>query len=44
MADKATHSARASGLVRPGDRVVLVAGVPVGLSGQTNLVKVEVVA
>jgi hypothetical protein len=24
--------------------VVLVAGVPVGLSGQTNLVKVEVVA
>jgi pyruvate kinase len=44
MTDKATRSARASGLVRPGDRVVLVAGVPVGLSGQTNLVKVEVVA
>jgi pyruvate kinase len=44
MADKATHSARSSGLVRPGDRVVLVAGVPVGMSGQTNLVKVEVVA
>jgi pyruvate kinase len=44
MADKATQSARAAGLVRPGDRVVLVAGVPVGLSGQTNLVKVEVVA
>jgi pyruvate kinase len=44
MAAKATRSARSSGLVRPGDRVVLVAGVPVGLSGQTNLVKVEVVA
>jgi pyruvate kinase len=44
MADKATRSARSSGLVRPGDRVVLVAGVPVGMSGQTNLVKVEVVA
>jgi pyruvate kinase len=44
MADKATRSARSAGLVRPGDRVVLVAGVPVGLSGQTNLVKVEVVA
>jgi len=44
MAHKATQSARSSGLVRPGDRVVLVAGVPVGMSGQTNLVKVEVVA
>jgi pyruvate kinase len=44
MAAKATQSACSSGLVRPGDRVVLVAGVPVGLAGQTNLVKVEVVA
>jgi pyruvate kinase len=44
MADKATRSARSAGLVRPGDRVVLVAGVPVGLAGQTNLVKVEVVS
>jgi pyruvate kinase len=44
MAAKATQSARAAGLVRPGDRVVLVAGVPVALTGQTNLVKVEVVA
>ena len=44
MAAKATRSARSSGLVKPGDRVVLVAGVPVGLSGQTNLVKVEVVS
>jgi pyruvate kinase len=44
MADKATRSARSAGLVRPADRVVLVAGVPVGMSGQTNLVKVEVVA
>jgi pyruvate kinase len=44
MAAKATRSALAAGLVRPGDRVVLVAGVPVGRTGQTNLVKVEVVA
>jgi pyruvate kinase len=44
MAAKATQSARAAGLVRPGDRVVLVAGVPVALTGQTNLVKVEAVA
>ena len=43
MADKATRSARSSGLVRPGDRVVLVAGVPVGRPGQTNLLKVEIV-
>jgi len=27
--------------VRPGDRVVVVAGVPVGRPGQTNLLKVE---
>jgi pyruvate kinase len=44
MVAKATRTARASGLIRAGDRVVLVAGVPVGQSGQTNLVKVDVVS
>ena len=44
MAAKATRAARAGGLVRAGDRVVLVAGVPVGEAGRTNMVKVDVVA
>jgi pyruvate kinase len=43
MVENATQAARESGLVRPGDRVVVVAGVPVGLAGQTNLLKVETV-
>jgi pyruvate kinase len=43
MVAKATAAALASGMVRPGDRVVLVAGVPVGRPGQTNLLKVETV-
>jgi len=34
----------AAALVRPGDRIVFVAGVPVGEQGRTNLVKVEVVS
>ncbi len=44
MIGKATRAALASALVRPGDRIVLVAGVPVGEPGQTNLVKVSTVA
>ncbi|MGH7861647.1 MAG: pyruvate kinase [Candidatus Dormibacteraceae bacterium] len=40
MIANATGAARASGLVRSRDRVVLVAGTPVGESGQTNLVRV----
>jgi pyruvate kinase len=43
MVDNATQAALRAGLVRKGDRVVLVAGVPVGESGQTNLVKVGTV-
>ena len=39
-----TRAALAAGLVRSGDKIVFVAGVPVGRSGQTNLVKAEVVA
>jgi len=30
-------------LVKPGDRVVVTAGVPAGVPGQTNLIKVEIV-
>ncbi len=43
MIVKAGSAAVESGLVRRGDRVVLVAGVPVGEPGQTNLVKVSTV-
>jgi len=38
-----TRAAMEAGLVQAGDRIVFVAGVPVGEPGQTNLVKVEVV-
>jgi pyruvate kinase len=43
MVANATEAARESDLVRVGDTVVVVAGVPVGLAGQTNLLKVETV-
>ena len=43
MFANATEAALESGLVRSGDRVVVVAGVPVGKPGQTNLLKVETV-
>ena len=43
MIENATQAAVQSGMVRPGDRVVVVAGVPVGRPGQTNLLKVETV-
>ncbi|HYM66481.1 MAG TPA: pyruvate kinase, partial [Patescibacteria group bacterium] len=43
MIANATEAARQSDLVRAGDRVVVVAGVPAGRPGQTNLLKVETV-
>jgi pyruvate kinase len=43
MIANATAAAAESGIVRTGDRVVVVAGVPVGRAGQTNLLKVETV-
>lgn len=43
MIEIATRAALDSGLVRRGDRVVLVAGVPVGQAGRTNLLKVATV-
>ncbi|MCS6807080.1 MAG: pyruvate kinase [Acidobacteriota bacterium] len=42
MIDKAFAAALKSGLVQPGQRVVITAGVPVGVSGTTNLIKAEV--
>jgi pyruvate kinase len=35
--------AKKEGLVQPGDTVVITAGVPIGRSGSTNLIKAQVV-
>ena len=43
MISNATAAALEAGMVRAGDRVVVVAGVPVGRPGQTNFLKVETV-
>ncbi|MBR5410138.1 MAG: pyruvate kinase [Clostridia bacterium] len=37
----AVEAARETGLVKPGDTVVITAGVPLGVSGTTNLMKVD---
>jgi pyruvate kinase len=41
MLGEAVASATASGLVRSGDCVVVTAGIPVGVPGNTNLIKVQ---
>jgi pyruvate kinase len=38
-----THAARQAGLVKPGDRVVITAGVPAGGEGRTNMLKVHTI-
>jgi pyruvate kinase len=40
--DRAFEAARASGLIKRGQTVVITAGVPLGVSGKTNLIKAEV--
>jgi pyruvate kinase len=41
MAAHAKSAAIGSGLARSGDRIVMVAGVPIGVVGRTNLLRVE---
>ena len=43
LVDFAVHMAEEAGLVKQGDLVVLTAGVPVGVSGTTNMIKVHLV-
>ena len=43
MIEKSVEIATNTGLVKPGDVVVITAGVPVGISGLTNLIKVNVI-
>ncbi len=40
MLSKATEAAKKTGLVRPGDRIVLTAGLPIGVPGNTNMIKI----
>lgn len=41
--DHAVDRAKANGLVKDGDLVVITAGVPLGISGTTNMMKVQIV-
>ena len=41
MAEEAKQAALSTGLARPGQRIVIVAGVPVGYPGRTNLLRIE---
>ena len=43
MLEGSKQAARESGFASAGDRIVTIAGVPVGARGTTNLVKVETV-
>ncbi|NPV89454.1 MAG: pyruvate kinase [Firmicutes bacterium] len=44
MIEEAINGSVDAGLIRTGDLVVLTAGVPIGVPGSTNLIKVHVVA
>lgn len=43
LLETALNGGKASGLVKAGDLVVITAGIPLGRSGSTNLVKVDVI-
>lgn len=38
--DEAVHAAEEAGYIKKGDKVVLTAGVPLGISGKTNMIRV----
>ena len=41
LVSRAVESAEAAGLVKRGDLVVVTAGVPVGVSGTTNMIRIQ---
>jgi len=43
MIEKAMTASKQAGLVSEGDNVVITAGVPVGVSGKTNMIKADVI-
>lgn len=44
MIKASLEKSEALGLINPGEKVIITAGVPVGLAGSTNLIKVETIA
>ena len=38
--EEAINTAKLAGYVKPGDKVVLTAGIPLGVSGKTNMIRV----
>jgi len=44
MLERSKRIPRELGLAKPGDRIVIIAGVPISTPGTTNLIKVEIVA
>jgi pyruvate kinase len=40
MLSKATRKAKETGIVKPGDRIVLTAGLPIGIPGITNMIRI----
>jgi pyruvate kinase len=43
MVDRACRTAFAEGFVRAGDRIIIVAGLPLGMPGATNMVQIAYV-
>ena len=43
MVDGSRRMPKALGMASPGDRIIIIAGVPISIPGTTNLIKVEVV-
>ena len=43
LISKSVETAQSAGIIKPGDMVVVTAGVPVGVSGTTNMIKVHLV-
>jgi len=43
MLEKAKRMPKGLGMASPGDRIILIAGVPISIPGTTNLIKVELV-
>jgi pyruvate kinase len=41
--EEASECAKKSGLAAPGDMAVVTAGIPVGVTGGTNLVKLQLI-
>ena len=38
--EEAINTAKLAGYVKPGDKVILTAGIPLGVSGKTNMIRV----